>query len=133
VERTTEQRVRQIAALLGLGSLAFGVFPLVAPRQFGEIFGIEGAERPTVLAAVRSVGVRDAVLGIGLWSAATHGGRYAPWLLARALSDAGDAIAVALALRGGARSPRFLLLGGLAVGASLVGAILYGVARRARP
>jgi hypothetical protein len=116
-----------------LGSLAFGVFPLAAPRQFGEIFGIEGAERPTVLAAVRSVGIRDAVLGIGLWSAATHGGRYAPWLLARALSDAGDAIAVALALRGGARSPRFLLLGGLAVGASLVGAILYGVARRARP
>ena len=39
---------------------------------------------------MRSLGVRDVVMGIGLWSAAAHGGKYLPWLLARILVDGGD-------------------------------------------
>jgi hypothetical protein len=88
------------------------------------VFGIAVPD-PMVAAAVRSVGVRDIVLGIGLWWAASSGGGYAPWLLARAVADGGDALAVGAAALAGARDRRFLALGLLALGAAGAGAGLY--------
>jgi Domain of unknown function (DUF4267) len=124
---------RRLAAWLGLGSAAFGVAPLVAPRAFARLFGLAGADDPTTAVAVRSVGVRDLVLGLGLWSAATHGGRYAPWLLARALSDTGDTLACAVALRQGADAPGFKALAGLAAAAAAGGFGLWLGARSGYP
>ncbi len=129
-----EKTLRPLVAALGLGTLAFGMLPILAPRQFAHLFG-HPAPDPAVTSMMRSLGVRDAVMGIGLWSAATHGGRYAPWLLARLLTDAGDTASVALAVATGARRPRFLALGGLALGATAADAAMYWAARQlaARP
>jgi hypothetical protein len=80
---------------------------------------------------IQSLGVRDAVVGSGLWWAATHGGNYVPWLLARALIDSGDALAVGLAVARGARHPRFVALGALALAAALTETTLYASSRRA--
>jgi hypothetical protein len=46
------------------------------------------------------VAARDAALGLGTLAAARNGGA-APWLLAGALADAGDAVAVAASLKQG--------------------------------
>jgi hypothetical protein len=124
-----ENTLRPLAAALGLGTLAFGILPMLAPRRFARLFGIAAPDL-AVTSMMRSLGVRDGVMGIGLWSAATHGGQYAPWLLARLLIDAGDTAAVALAVAAGVRHPRFLALGGLALGATAVDAVLYWGTRR---
>ncbi|MBV9357935.1 MAG: DUF4267 domain-containing protein [Chloroflexi bacterium] len=122
-------RLRQLASGLGLGSMAFGAAPILAPRFFAQLFGLKTALDPTASVAVRSVGVRDLVIGIGLWSAASHGGRYAPWVLARALSDTGDALACAVALAQGADRPGFKSLAALAAGAAAGGFALWLAAR----
>ena len=121
--------VRRLALGLGLGSVAFGVAPIVAPGFFARLFGIAVGDDPTTAVAVRSVGVRDVVIGLGLWSAAAHGGRYAPWVLARALSDTGDTLACVVALAQGADRPGFKALTAVAGGAALGGFALWLSAR----
>lgn len=123
------ERTRRLAAGLGIGSVVFGIGPALVPRLSARLFGLPLADSPAGPVLVRSVGVRDAVIGLGLWSAATHGGNFAPWLLTRFLCDAGDTAAVALAVRGGARDPRMFALGALAAGALAGGLGLYLAAR----
>ena len=125
-----DRRLRQFAGVLGLGAAGFGALPLVAPRFFARLFGMDAGRRPAAEVAFRSVGVRDVVLGLGLWSAAAHGGKLGPWLLARALSDTGDTIAAWLAIRRGARSPRFIALSFLALAAAATGSALWLAARQ---
>jgi hypothetical protein len=125
-----QRRVRQLSAMLGLGAAWFGAPPIVAPAFFGRLFGMDVAGQPALQTAVRSVGVRDVVIGVGLWSAAVHGGNVAPWLLARALTDTGDALATLIALRQGVRSRGFIGLSLLALAASATGWGLWIAARR---
>src|SRR5579884_552646 len=127
----SEKSLRQVAAGLGLATVAFGVPPIVAPRQFARLFGF-AAPDPATASLMRSLGVRDAVAGLGLWSAATHGGTYAPWLLGRLLTDGGDTLAISLAVARGERHPRFIVLGALALGAALFDAGLYLAARQSK-
>jgi hypothetical protein len=126
-----EQYLRRATAALGLATLAFGITPLLAPGQFARLFGFTAPDQATA-AMMRSLGLRDAVMGLGLWSAAAHGGKYAPWLLARALTDGGDTLAVGLAVGEGWRNRRFLSLGALALGATALDAVLYWAVKRAR-
>jgi hypothetical protein len=121
-------RTRNLSAGLGILSIVFGVVPFIAPRLSAQVAGIPlpGHAAPVI---VRSVGVRDAVIGMGLWSAAVHGGNYSPWLLARVLCDAGDTVAVGMAVARGARDPRLLALGALALSALASGLTLYMASR----
>ncbi|HEY8324430.1 MAG: DUF4267 domain-containing protein [Ktedonobacterales bacterium] len=125
-----ERRARQLAAGLGLGLLVFGAVPVIAPRPFARIFGFD-APTPEAAAMSRSIGARDVAMGAALWAAAARGGSYAPWLLARAVSDGGDALAIGIAAAQGKRNARFLSLGGLALAATLADAALWTLARRA--
>ena len=130
-ELLTEQRIRLCAAGLGLGLLVFGAIPVIAPKPFASVFGFDEPTAETA-AMSRSVGARDVAMGAGLWSAAAHGGNYAPWLLARMLSDGGDVLAIGIAAAQGKRNPRFLSLGGLALVATLADAALWALTRQAR-
>jgi hypothetical protein len=127
--KLSEKRIRQLAAGLGLSLFAFGALPAVAPKPFAWLFGL-GQPTPETASMIRSIGVRDAVMGMGLWSAAAHGGKYAPWLLARILSDGGDTVAVGIAAAQGQRHPRFVGLGVLALAATFADAALWALARR---
>jgi hypothetical protein len=112
---------RQVA-FLGLGAFVFGVLPAIWPTRFARWCGIAAANEPTVATGIRSVGVRDAVIGLGLWRATQRNDSSWPaWLLARAVSDTGDTLAVGLAVWSGARDRRFLGLGGLALAAAVYG------------
>lgn len=85
-----EQHLRVLAAGLGIGTALFATAALVAPRRFARFFGFSAPD-PCAVSMLYSIGARDVALGMGLWSAATHGGNYALWLLARLLVDSGDA------------------------------------------
>jgi uncharacterized protein DUF4267 len=115
---------------LGIGAIAFGIPAIVTPVWFARMFGIGSAEDPTVATAIRSVGIRDVMIGLGLVRALQRGEHVEEWLLARAASDAGDAVAVAVAVAAGARGPRFLGLGALAVAATALGGALVRFAPR---
>ena len=127
---TPEDRVRSLSTLLGIGGIVFGALPVISPHAFGRLFGSRVGSDPSTAAAYRSVGVRDVVVGVGLWSAAYHGGHYAPWLLARMLIDAGASASGLLAIVQGARRPGFLTLVGLSIGTALGGYWLWNDARR---
>lgn len=120
------------AVALGLTSAALGLISVLAPRWFVRAVGLPIAREAAGDVVVRSVGARDAIIGLGIWSAATHGGNLAPWLLARGVADAADAASIALAWQRGARNPRLLGLGALALAAVVVDATLYLEARRRR-
>src|SRR5215469_423345 len=125
-----ERRLRLLAAGLGIGVALFSWAAVASPRRLGRFFGISAPD-PSVDSMIYSIGARDVAMGMGLWSAATHGGKYAPWLLARLIVDGGDAAGIAVAVARGWRNPRFLALGGLALGAAVCDAVLWTAARRA--
>ncbi len=75
--------------------------------------------------------MHDSVVNVGRISAARHGGNYVPWLLARALSDGGDVVAVRLATLAGALDPCTYGLGHLALVHTACDVLLWRVARRA--
>lgn len=104
--------------------------PCLAPRWFGRLLNIPVDTDPRLPVMVRSVGVRDAAIGLGLLVAALRHRDYSPWLLARVAADSDDSVAVALAIAAGARQPRFVGLGLLALGATATGLLLRGIARR---
>ena len=128
-----EQSVRRATAALGVATALFGIAPALAPGFFGRLFGLPTEGGPAALAVVRSLGIRDAVMGIGLISAALHGGRIAPLLLSRTLVDGGDALAVSLAVARGAGNGRLAALGALAFGAAIVDHALWHAARGTSP
>lgn len=127
----TERGVRRATSALGVATLLFGLAPAVAPGYFARLVGVTPAETgPATLSFIRSIGIRDAVMGIGLLSAAMHGGKLAPWLLARSLMDLGDTVSVSLAFARGGGSSRLAALGALAFGATIVDHALWHAARR---
>lgn len=127
----TETQTRGLAAGLGAGLLAFGAFSVVAPRPFARLFGFDEPS-VEVIAMMRSIGMRDVAMGAGLCDAAVRGKDYAPWLLARAVADGGDAVAIGIAATQGNRNLRFIGLGGMALAATLTDAALWALARRER-
>ena len=115
--------VRVLTLALGGGAVAFGALPLAMPRRFGRLGGIAYAERPSVATAIRSVGARDIVIGVGLLRALQRGDRREVhrWLLARTACDAGDVVGVSLALAAGERTRELFRLGALAFVAAVLG------------
>lgn len=94
----------KLARSVGLLRLGIGLALIVAPARTVRSFGM--GERPTL---GRILGVRDLILAAGL----LRGENPAPWLRARAVSDATDAA---------------LLAGGAAFGAFPRGRSMFGVA-----
>ena len=127
----TRPQLRRMSAALGAGAIVFGVAPAALPTFFGRVLGIACADNRTVATAIRSVGVRDLVIGLALVRAARRGddADLRRWLLARTVSDAGDALGVSLGVLQGERDRRFLALGALAAGAFAFGAFLCRAAR----
>lgn len=126
----SESLRRRAASFFGLSIALFSVPWIVAPRWSARLFGLPGGEEPVYTVLSRMIGARDVVLGIGLWSAAAHGGNYAPWLLARIISDGGDVLWTGAAVAGGARNPRFIALWGLAFAAAANAAGQWALTRQ---
>jgi len=131
------EQLRQLTLGLGVGTVVVGVAPFIAPGWFARALGLPLAESPAADIAIRSVSARDAINGIGILSATLHGGRVAPWILARALADGTDSLAIGLAWLAGARNARLMGLWAIALGATMLDVVLYlghkSLARAPRP
>src|SRR5260221_14773030 len=66
-----EQRVRLVAAGLGISTALFGAASLVAPRRVARLFCFRPPDPPPV-SLLYSIRPRGLALGMGLWSAAGH-------------------------------------------------------------
>ena len=129
--RSDEQRLRTLATILGWVSIGIGGMLALAPRLSGRLYGLPIGREPTAPVMFRAAGARDVVVNVGLISAAQHGGNYTPWVLARALSDGADVLAVLLTVGAGARDPRTFGLGALPLLHTTRDVLLWRAARRA--
>jgi hypothetical protein len=89
---------RQVARGVALGRVAFGVAMLVAPKRVASGWvGAAHAERPAVQALMRSIGVRDLVIGMIALHTLDHPEVGPRWQATCAAVDAVDLIATVAA------------------------------------
>lgn len=119
------KQLRDSTMLLAISTIGFSLLPVVMPRTFASVFGLPAPGGHDGVVPIQSVGARDVVSGIGMISATMHGGRVAPWLLGRLLSDVTDVLWIVLAFLRGTRSPRLAALGAMALGAAVADFVLY--------
>lgn len=81
---------RDLARLLSLARIGFGVAAVFAPRRFGRLWTGERTSSVTAKVATRGLGARDIALGMGTLLALEGDGRVSRWLEAQALADASD-------------------------------------------
>lgn len=84
--------------------VAMGTVLAAAPGAVARPWLGDAAGRPATKVAIRSSGIRDALLGAGTLIAARRGAPVRGWLEASAASDAGDLLSTLLA---GAALPTF--------------------------
>jgi hypothetical protein len=110
----------KLAGGIGWLSIGVGLALIAAPKLTVRAFGM--GDRPNL---GRFLGVRDLVIGAGLLSRQEN---LAPWLRARAVSDAGDATLLLAGALSGA-FPRGRAMFGFAV-ASAFSVLGFALARR---
>ena len=123
---------RRLAALLGAGRLAMGGAFLAYPAASVRLLGVDSATAGRVVWLIRMAAVRDAALGAGALASTAAGRGQTAWLVAGALTDAGDASVIAMSVRAGrlGRSRGYLVSAG-ALAAALAGlASAGGMLRR---
>lgn len=89
---------RSVGIAIGLGRVGIGAIFFAAPVTALRIVGADSATAKRVTWLSRMTAARDGVLGVGTAQATAAGGG-AGWLLAGAVSDAVDAVALAQAIR----------------------------------
>jgi hypothetical protein len=90
----------EIARLFGWARVSFGVLAFVAPRWAAKVWTGEDIAGTTAVMGLRSLGVRDSALGLGLLIALKRQAPVRGWLEAGALSDAGDFLNTLMSRRG---------------------------------
>lgn len=107
---------RTIATLWGVGRIVAGSSLVARPGPVSELWaGRDGGGTASHLLAP-AMGVRDAGLGAGLIAAVRRGEDARPWMLA---SLAGDAVDLAVTLRGGGVPLRARIGVGVMAGGSI--------------
>jgi hypothetical protein len=93
--------VSRAAELTGYARVAVAAVALLAPTGLPRSLGADSGTARRSGWLVRMFAAREAALGAGGAWAARTGADLRPWLLAQALGDGADAIAIALATRQG--------------------------------
>jgi hypothetical protein len=89
---------RDVARGVALGRVAFGVAMLVAPKRVAASWvGAAHAERPAVQALMRSIGIRDLVIGMIALHTVDHPEVGPRWQATCAAVDAVDLLATVAA------------------------------------
>lgn len=95
VEMTDEE----LARLFGWTRVAFGALAFVGPKWAARVWTGEHIAGTTAVMGLRSLGARDAALGLGLVIALKRDGSVRGWLDAAALSDAADFVNTLMSVR----------------------------------
>lgn len=91
--------VRQTATAFGAVRCVLGTAMLVRPALLARVLGVDEATTRRTGWVTQMVGAREVALGVGTLAAVRSCGPLAPWFGAQAAADAGDALAIGLALR----------------------------------
>ncbi len=92
------------ARILATGRVLIGATMLVAPELVTVPWVGDDARSAGARAIARSLGARDAVLGVGTLAAADDAAQLRRWLLASSASDAADFVATLAGPRSSARA-----------------------------
>ncbi|OBI42972.1 DUF4267 domain-containing protein [Mycobacterium colombiense] len=118
--------IDRFGLLAGTIRLASGVSFLVDPLRANKLWGDPDEPSPTAQLLLRSMGYRDALIGVLLASAALRGKNTRGWFLASAGADVADLVG-GMSVHGEMKpSQQIIGLGGAAVG---VAAGLWGAVR----
>lgn len=88
-------------AALGILRCAFGLGMMLDPSRLARMLGTDRRTAADTGWLTRMVGAREIALGVGTLTDLRRGSDPAPWLVAQALADGGDALALLAALRRG--------------------------------
>jgi hypothetical protein len=91
--------VQMVTGITSLCRVAAGVAVFVRPEALPRALGVDRGSARRATFITRMFGAREIGLGLGTLYALNRGKDVAPWILAQAVGDAGDAIALAAAAR----------------------------------
>jgi hypothetical protein len=111
---------KDLARLLGLGRIAFGLAGFLFPSTGTRLFIGQRAESYPTNLFLRGLAGRDIAIGVGIITALETGAPVRGWLEASALSDTADAIGTLTSWRSLPGFRRFGILA-LEVGAAALG------------
>jgi len=114
---------RERARYLALGRLGVGATMFLAPKWTGRTWVGRQADTSGAKTITRGFGARDAAIGLGLLMALEDGKGASRWLVAGALSDAGDTLSTLFSWSRLPRLARLTILAG-AAGSCVLGAWL---------
>lgn len=114
---------RVLAMAIGAGRVLFGLALLASPRAIGRSWIGPAAETAGGAAAVRAVGARDLVLGLGVLMAARRGAPLRGWVEAGVAADAADVAITLVGFSGLPTTGRLVTLA-TAGGSAIVGGML---------
>lgn len=89
----------ELARLLGWTRVSFGAITFLAPSWAAKVWTGEDIVGTTAVMGLRSLGAREAALGLGLLIALKRGGPVRGWLEAGAWADAADGVNTLMARR----------------------------------
>jgi hypothetical protein len=132
VRRVLRPEAEAMALQIAAGRAVMGAVITASPVRAARMLGSDTATAQRVAYLTRMLGVRDSALGLGGVAAVRRGSGAASWVLAGAVADAVDAMALAGALKKG----RIKGLGPagtvpFAAGAAILGAVTALRLRRA--
>lgn len=114
---------QQQARGLALGRVALGLTALGTPGLTGRVLVGSDGRRPSVRLYTRTLGVRDVAVGAGALASMRVGDPVSRWLLAGALCDAVDTLAIGQA-GDAVPAPTRIGVMALAAGGAVAGAAL---------
>lgn len=113
-----------VAGITSLGRVMAGIATFARPETLPRALGVDHGTARRATFITRMFAAREAALGLGALHALSRGKDVTPWVLAQAVGDAGDALALAEAARRSQIKPvRGALLAAGAAGA-VIGAAL---------
>jgi hypothetical protein len=111
-----ETSVRNLAVI----RLAVGIVSWLFPNLGGRLFGLDPADNPQAPYLARLFGVRDVALAVG--TLRSSGEAREQWLKLGVVCDVADTAAAGIGHRAGyLPTPTAVLVGGVAVGAAVLG------------
>ena len=123
-DEATDKKVHFIAGVTSLGRVALGAATFFRPETLPRALGVDRGTARRSAPMVRFFAGREVALGLGALHALRTGRDVTPWLVAQAIGDAGDALALAAAARARHVAPARAAAVALAAVSGVVGAIL---------
>jgi hypothetical protein len=121
---TSGNKVQIVAGITSIGRVALGAAAFFRPETLPRALGVDRGTARRSAVMVRFFAGREAALGLGALHALRTGRDVTPWVIAQAIGDAGDALALAAAVKARHVGPVRGVAVALAAVSGVAGAVL---------